>query len=171
MMKFLKYMGIKMNMDSYANIAQILEAVILIASVFYLSLQLKQANQISRAETRRTMLMMDLKDISVGRDSPEIIGLWTKEELSQEEKVVFAHHLLITMRQREYEWQELQENAVDTDVFNNYAKVLSVHLGTQRSRSWWREFKEMYHPDFVSFVDSSIEGQPFTRYFEKYFAY
>jgi hypothetical protein len=78
MMKFLKYMGIKMNMDSYANIAQILEAVILIASVFYLSLQLKQANQISRAETRRTMLMMDLKDISVGRDSPEIIGLWTK---------------------------------------------------------------------------------------------
>jgi hypothetical protein len=75
------------------------------------------------------------------------------------------------MRQREYEWQELQENAVDIDVFNNYAKVLSVHLGTQRSRSWWREFKEMYHPDFVSFVDSSIEGQPFTRYFEKYFAY
>ena len=96
-----------MNIDSYASIAQIMEAVVLIASVFYLSLQLKQANQISRSETRRTMLKMDIEDISVGRDNPEIIGLWTKEKISQEEKVVFAHHLLITMRQREYEWQEL----------------------------------------------------------------
>ena len=62
----------------------------------------------------------------VGRDNPEIIGLWTKENISQEEKVVFAHHLLMTMRQREYEWQELQENAVDTDVFDIYAKILNA---------------------------------------------
>jgi hypothetical protein len=164
-------MGITMNIDSYASIAQIMEAVVLIASVFYLSLQLKQANQISRSETRRTMLKMDIEDISIGRDNPEIIGLWTKEKISQEEKVVFAHHLLITMRQREYEWQELQENAVDTDVFDIYAKILNVHLGTKRSRSWWREFKEMYNPDFVSFVDSRILDQPLTRYFEKYVAY
>ena len=61
MIKFLKYMGIKMNIDSYASIAQIMEAVVLIASVFYLSLQLKQANQISRSETRRTMLKMDIE--------------------------------------------------------------------------------------------------------------
>ena len=62
-----------MNIDSYASIAQIIEAVVLIASVFYLSLQIKQANQISRSETRRTMLKMDIEDISVGRDNPEII--------------------------------------------------------------------------------------------------
>ena len=111
-----------MNIDSYASIAQIVEAVVLITSVFYLSLQLKQANQISRSETQRTMLKMDIEDISVGRDNPEIIGLWTKEETSQEEKVVFAHHFLITMRQREYEWQELQENSVDTDVLKSTQK-------------------------------------------------
>jgi hypothetical protein len=31
--------------------------------------------------------------------------------------------------------------------------------------------KEMYNPDFVSFVDSRIMEQPLTRYFEKYAAY
>ena len=148
-----------------------MKAVVLITSVFYLSLQLKQANQISRSETQRTMLKMDIEDISVGRDNPEIIGLWTKEETSQEEKVVFAHHFLITMRQREYEWQELQENSVDTDVFDIYAKVINVHLGIKRSKSWWREFKEMYNPDFVSFVDTRIVDKPRTRYFEKYVPY
>ena len=70
-----------MNIDSYASIAQIMEAVVLIASVFYLSLQLKQANQISRSETRRAMLKMDIEDISVGRDTPEIIGLCVSRQM------------------------------------------------------------------------------------------
>ena len=159
------------NIDSLANISQIVEAFILIASVFYLSLQVKQANKLSKSETRRTMLKMDLADLAVGRDHPAIIRLWTKEELTPEERISFAHHLLITMRQREYEWQELQDDAVDAKVFDNYAKVLNVHLGTERSRAWWQEFKEMYNPDFVAFVDSRINNQPFTRYFEKYETY
>ena len=116
-----------MNIDSYASIAQIMEAVVLIASVFYLSLQLKQANQISRSETRRAMLKMDIEDISVGRDNPEIIGLWTKENISQEEKVVFAHHLLMTMRQREYEWQELQKEYSHTDIYDGRKEHTSTH--------------------------------------------
>jgi len=159
------------NLELVSAIAQIVEAIILIASVFYLSLQVKQANLLSRSETRRVMMKMDLDDISVGRDRPEVIRLFTKDELSPEEKIVFAHHLLITIRQREYEWQEFQENSVDTDVYETYAKVLNVHLGTKRSRRWWNEFKEMYNPDFVSFVDSRIADQPLTSYFGKYDAY
>ena len=44
-------------------------------------------------------MKMDLDDISVGRDRPEVIRLFTKDELSPEEKIIFAHHLLITIRQ------------------------------------------------------------------------
>ena len=154
-----------MSVDSFADIAQIVEAFILIASVFYLSLQVKQANKISKSQTRRTMLRMDIDDIAVGRENPKIISLWAKEELTPEERISFAHHLLITMRQREYEWQELQDEDVDTNVFDTYAKILNVHLGTERSRSWWQEFKEMYNPHFVAFVDSRIKNQPNTRYF------
>ena len=157
-----------MNIDSFASIAQVVEAVILVASVFYLSLQVKQANKISKSETRRTLLKMDIDDLAVGRDNPKLITLWTKDELSQEERIAFAHHLLITMRQREYEWQELQEETVDMTIFDTYAKVLSVHLGTKRSRSWWQEFRKMYNPEFAAFVDSRIKDEPLTRYFEKY---
>ena len=157
-----------MDIDTFASIAQIVEAVILIASVFYLSMQVKQANKMSKSETRRTLLKMDIDDIAVGRDNPKIITLWTKKELSREERIAFAHHLLITMRQREYEWQKLQAEALDDGIFDTYAKVLSVHLGTKRSRSWWQEFKEMYNSDFVAFVDLKITEQPLTNYFEKY---
>ena len=48
-----------MDIDSFASVAQIVEAVILIASVFYLSMQVKQANKMSKSETRRTLLKMD----------------------------------------------------------------------------------------------------------------
>ena len=61
---------------------------------------------------------MDIDDIAVGRDNPKILTLWTKEELSPEESITFSHHLLITMRQREYEWQELQAKAVDDGIFD-----------------------------------------------------
>ena len=97
---------------------KIVEAVILVASVFYLSIQVKQANKISVPKTRRTLLKMDIDDIAVGRDNPKILTLWTKEELSTEERITFSHHLLITMRQREYEWQELQAKAVDDGIFD-----------------------------------------------------
>ena len=79
-----------MGIDSFASIAQVVEAVILVASVFYLSMQVKQANKMSMSETRRTLLKMDIDDIAVGRDNPEIITLWTKEELSPEERITFA---------------------------------------------------------------------------------
>ena len=68
-----------MDIDSFASVAQIVEAVILIASVFYLSMQVKQANKMSKSETRRTLLKMDIDDIAVGRDNPKIITLWTKK--------------------------------------------------------------------------------------------
>lgn len=160
-----------MNIDLVANIAQIVESFVLIASLFYLSLQIKQSNKITKSQTRRTLLKMDIDDIAIGRENPNIIRLWTKEELTPEEKISFAHHLLITMRQREYEWQELQNEAVDPSVFDTYAKILNVHLGTPRSRSWWQEFKEMYNAGFVNFVDSKIKDQPLTQYFQKYEAY
>ena len=73
-----------MDIDSFASIAQIVEAVILIASVFYLSMQVKQANKMSKSETRRTLLKMDIDDIAVGRDNPKIITLWTKKQLPPE---------------------------------------------------------------------------------------
>lgn len=95
-----------MNVDSLANVAQIVESIVLIASVFYLSLQVKQSNKIAKSQTRRTLLKMDIDDIAVGRENPSLIRLWTKEFLTPEERISFAHHLLITMRQREYEWQE-----------------------------------------------------------------
>ena len=44
------------NLELVSAIAQIVEAIILIASVFYLSLQVKQANLLSRSETRRVMM-------------------------------------------------------------------------------------------------------------------
>ena len=78
------------NIDSLANISQIVEAFILIASVFYLSLQVKQANKLSKSETRRTMLKMDLADLAVGRDNPAIIRLWTKEELMERGESFYA---------------------------------------------------------------------------------
>lgn len=160
-----------MYVNSIANIAQIIESLVLIASLFYLSLQVKQSNRIAKSQTRRTLLKMDIDDIAVGREDPSLIRLWSKEELTPEEQISFAHHLLITMRQREYEWQELQNEVVEPSVFDTYAKILNVHLGTKRSRSWWQEFKEMYSPGFVDFVDSKIKDQPLTRYFQKYEAY
>lgn len=157
-----------MTLEHWAYIGQIIASVAVIASLVYLAIQVRQSNELARAQTRQTMMQMGQHELHKIVDDPAIFALWVKEPIATEEKAKLHAWLIANMRQREYEWLENKRGTMDPELFKSYAGITPMILGTARTRSWWgvHGHSHSFHPGFVEFVDSMLEQTPLTDYYD-----
>ena len=154
-----------MTLEQWAYVGEIAAAIAVVASLIYLGVQVRQANVLSRAQTRQSMIEMARQEIL--SMTPTMFAAFTSEQISEEDKINLHQWLIATMRQREYEWLSRAEGAIDHDMYDAYAGVIPMLLGTDRARSWWRYHgnEHSFAPGFVSFVDELLETVPYNGYF------
>ena len=157
-----------MALEQWTMAAEMLSSVAVVASLIYLAIQVRQSNALARAQTRQVMMQMGQQEINKFVDDPSIWNLWTKEELSRDERIRLHSWLVAHLRQREYEWLEKQEGIIDPKMFEAYAAVISLVLGTERTRRWWsvHSHSPAFDAGFVTFVDELLAKSPLTDYFE-----
>ena len=157
-----------MNWEALGTIAELVGAVGVVASLLYLGKQIRQSNELARAETRRAMMQVTQQELNKMVDDPTIFRLWMNDELSGDDKIRLHSWLCAYIRQREYEWFERQAGVMDSKMFESYAKIITKVLGTERTRRWWSVYKHAlgFDSGFVAFVDELLERSPLTNYFE-----
>ena len=156
-----------MSLEQYSSIAEIVASIAVVASLIYLARQVRHANVLSRAQTRQSMMELTQEQLLLQVTDPTIwLGVFSEEPRSVEEKVKINMWLTMFMRQREYEWFTYNEGIIDASMFNAYAGVIAMILGTERNRRWWalrRELKE-FDPGFMAYVDELLARSPLTNY-------
>ena len=153
-----------MTLEQWAYIGQIIAAAAVVGSLIYLGLQVRQANALSRAQTRQSMIQMAREEIlSV---TPKIFMAFTADEGSSEDKIVLHQWLTAMMRQREYEWLARRDGATDKEMFDAYTGVIPMLLGPERARKWWAYHgtEHAFAPGFVAFVNELLERVPYNGY-------
>lgn len=156
-----------MTLEDWAFVSQIVGALAVVASLIYLALQIRHSNVLSRAQARQSMMELTQDQLLLQVSDPSVwLGVFSEEPLSLEEKVKVNMWLTLFMRQREYEWFTHQEGIMDSRMFNAYAGVICVILGTERNRRWWALRKDIKEFDsgFVEFVDDLLAESPLTNY-------
>lgn len=148
-----------MGLEQVYYVAGIIASLAVVASLVYLSLQVRQSNALSRAQTRQSMMELANTQILVLVEHPEIFTYWTKEDMTEIENIKLNSYLLAAMRAREYEWFAHRDGAIDSAMFAGYSKVITGFLSSERTKKWWslRGVGE-FHPEFVSYVDSLLAG-------------
>ena len=150
-----------MTLEQWAYIGEIIAAVAVIASLVYLSTQVRQSNVLARAQTSQSMIQMARQEILLVGEPPEIYTAFTKDEISVQEKIKLNQWLIAAIRQREYEWLASKEGVIDSAIFEAYARVIPILLGTARTRRWWKFYgRTLYDLGFVSFVDELLAETP-----------
>lgn len=156
-----------MNWEAVAAIGEIIGAGAVVASLVYLAAQIRHANRSSQAQTSQSMIEMVRQEILSVAEPPEIWTAFTRDEISFEQKLKLHQWLVAAMRQREYEWISQNRGGTDPEMFEAYAGIIPVLLGTERTRRWWAYYGPiLFDPGFQSFVDGILADAPLTDFWD-----
>jgi len=158
--------GGDMEIELLATLANLLAALGVLASLFYLARQVRQGNTLARAQVRQRMGEQAIGELYVWMNDPDLRACFTVETLTPEQHGKLHYFLLSAMRQREWEWFQLRDGIIREDVQDAYKDVIGLHLGTQRTRRWWRKVGRIgFNAEFVAVVDDFIKNRPTITYF------
>lgn len=155
-----------MNWDAINAVAESLGALAVVITLVYLATQVRQGNLLAKYQVRQRMLDQAHDELYTLMEDPSIVHASVKEgPLTEEEQARLSLFLVAFMRQREWEWFQLQDGLIDEAVYRSYHDVIAIHLGTARTRKWWDRLGRFgFDPNFVAEVDRLLAATPETTY-------
>ena len=157
-----------MTIQDLGALGELVASVVVVITLAYLTIQVRQGNGLARAQTRQTMMEQTRAELYKLIDEPSILHCFTKEEaLTPDEKAKFTSWLAAAMRQREYEWSQYRNGVIDRATWETYQRLIPEQLGTQRSLKWWQISTQFFQPDFVQSVNELLARPLQTTFFEE----
>lgn len=153
-----------MNWDRTSAIAEILSSVAILVTLVYLTIEINQNAEATRADTRQAILQSDQEFLRLFIDDPELHLMWYKPQLNDVEKVRLSYFLITHMRMRESNWFQYLSGTLDARTWHSYRATIVVVLSAPNTRTWWRNYgvKLLFDPDFIALVDDLLADQPVT---------
>ena len=137
-----------MTLDQYAAVAEIIGVTLVIASLIYVALQLRQNTEMMRAESRNAIQQSKQQELFMMLRNPDIWRGITKQELD-DESIRLSLWLTASFRAREHEWFQFRHGVLDESAWKSYATAIPFALANERPRTWWDVTKSLYEKEFV----------------------
>jgi hypothetical protein len=147
-----------MTLEQYAYLAEIIGVIVVVATLIYLSVQIRQGATLLRSEARQAQVAADLDIIYKWMEWPDIQkSVADPGKLEFDSKVRLYYWLVAFFRIREHLWFQFRDGALDEAAWNAYSRVIPFILSTKRTRRYWAEFSPNFDPEYVKMVDQLLE--------------
>lgn len=160
-----------MTTELISAISELIAAIAVVLSLIYLAQQVKQANSLAKGQTRQRMVEQAQEEVYKGFiEEPTIFqSLYKTEPLTEVEWIQLTGWLLAAMRQREFEWFQMQDGNIDEELWDAYKRVITIHLGTPRVRNWWDTNGHFpFDKTFCAMVSKLLDDHGETSYFDDF---
>ena len=155
------------NWTKWASIAEIVSSVAVLVTLVYLAIQTQQTTDAINSQSRQSLFESAQFEQSVWIQYPELTALIidSSVEMSLKEKVQLDGMMLLALSRREFAFQQYQAGVLDESIWNNEKEIVSLLLGTERTRSWWSSIGQYgWGQEFVDVVQAIIKDQPLHSY-------
>jgi len=151
-----------MNLEQLSYLAQIVGVIAVVASLGYVSIQLKQNTNALQAQTRQGILHSSQAVIQAIIDQPEIqLSAKKFESLTEEEQVRIASFLSMALRGSEFSWLQHRSGVMDEAQWETEKGLVAGILSAEPYRVWWEALgRALFSSEFVSFVEEVIVETP-----------
>ena len=157
-----------MTLEQAAYLAEIIGVIVIVVTLIYLSLQVRQGAELLRSESRQAQVTNDLDGVYKFVDHPELGRLFSGTETpSFVVKTRLQFWIVGQMRAREHEWLQYQSGALDETTWLSYRGVIYFLLGTERARVLWDLCSPFFNTDFVEMADEMIQDVPYIDFWQK----
>ncbi len=157
-----------MSLEQLANIAEIVGNLMVVITLIYLSLQMRQGAEILKSESRQAQLTTDQSGVYLFVEHPELAEIFRQKNTPDFlEKTRLMFWIIAQMRAREHEWLQFKSGALDEETWLSYRDVIYFVLGTQRTRALWALCSSYFNAGFVAMVQEMIDQLPETDFWQK----
>ena len=156
-----------MNLTKWASIAEIISSIAILITLVYLAIQTKQNTDAVTSQSRHSLFQSAQFEQTIWMQYPELSALIVDNSLPMtfHQKVQLDALMIMSFTRRQFAFRQFQAGQLDKSVWNTEVQVISLLLGTERTRSWWDTMgKTAYEKDFIVTVNSIIQGQPYHPY-------
>jgi hypothetical protein len=157
-----------MKLEKLSAWSEIISSVAILITLVYLAIQTGQNAEQTRqnaeavkASTRQQMLATDMAFLRDIFNDPEITTLQYKADLTDSEKTKLAAHYTMFLRQRENNWIQFQNGALDELTWNSMKSTISVNAHQPNFRIYWRNRTKSgnamgFAPELTQLVDEIV---------------
>lgn len=157
-----------MSLEQMTQIAEIVGVTLVVITLIYLAIQVRQGKEILQSEARQAQVDNDLTGVLQIIENPELGRVFSQKEtpsLDQKTKMMFW--IIASMRSREHEWLQYKSGALDEETWTSYRGVIFFVLGTPRARAFWELTRAYFNPDFAEMVAEMMKDVPTIDYWER----
>ena len=150
-----------LTLEQYAYLAEIIGVVIVVVTLLYLAVQVRQGANLLRSESRQALLNNTREHLKGYLDHADLFDrLETEETLSKTDQLRFSALWITNMRLREHEWFQFRDGILDEETWRSYREIIRLTLSSRKHRAWWEEMKGVFDPTFVNVVDEFVAEMP-----------
>ena len=122
-----------MTLEQWAYVAELVGVILIIASLVYVALQVRQNTEGQIAASRQATLAADLELLRMCMDFPESVSGLGEDV----EQVRPAAYLVSYLRIREFAWYQYQSGILDKTTWESYMAPTAAVFDSDLARSIW----------------------------------
>lgn len=150
-----------MTLALLTQLAQIIATFVIVVTLIYMSIQVRQGTEMLRSESRQAIAATDQNKIYKFVDYPELGRLFCQiEEPDLDEKTRLLFWIIGAMRNREHAWLQYRAGASDEETWTSYRGVIYFLLGTDRALALWKLCSPYFNSDYVKMVGEMMADAP-----------
>ena len=144
------------------DIRETVGLLLVVASMVFVGLEIRQNSEATQAETRQAIIAGDAQFLQTQLENPALQLSYYAPELADEERVRLSMSLTWFVRMREGNWLQHEYGALDDVTWQAYLGSLVAVLSAPQTRAWWQNFgvERIYDADFISIVNGLLATAP-----------
>ncbi len=159
-----------MTLEQYGYLAEIIGVIIVVVTLLYLSVQVRQGAHLMRSESRQALTNNQREVLFSYLDNMDLFDkMADPQKLSQADQRRFSVIWMANMRNREHEWFQYKDGILDEPTWLSYREIIRLTLSSKRHRTWWNKMKLVFDSEFVEIVDRFIGETPESDIWDKSF--
>ena len=154
-----------MNLQSLAYIGEIIGTVVVILSLVYLAVQVRQNTEAQRTENyARALERLAAFQSMLSKDGDISIifskGLGAYSKLTTQEKLRFNWALYEAFGAFEFMFHAARKNSIDEEIWSRWSDATAWYLTFPGVHTWWKSRPLPFTSSFSLFVDSLLKDNP-----------
>ncbi len=153
------------DLQTLANIGEIIGAVTVVLSLIYLAIQIRQSTQAQRTENySRALDRLAAMQSSLSQDDEFSLmfstGAVDTKKLTPRERVRFTWSLYEAFGAFEFMFHASKTDAIPEEVWRRWSSAVAWWLTFPGVQTWWSSRPIPFTDSFTSFVESLLEDNP-----------
>ncbi len=149
-----------MNWDAIGAVAELLAALGVIVSLFYLAVQIRQSSNVSRLALLENYVTGQRAAFDKILENPDLYRVWrlgstSPDEMSDEDRERFGMILFSIFNQI---YLAYERSKLDPRMAHQYLTLLDRPVDNPAVHEWWSRQRSYFDPDFAQMVDEKLRS-------------